>query len=93
MRKALELLRSQMLEMSISNIKQPTPSESQIKDIVRKSLVAKESIEKNTVLTRDMIAIKRPGTGLSPRTLSEILGKKTAKAIKKNHLITTDDLE
>ena len=51
-----------------------------IKDI-RKSLVASHEIQKGTTITKDMINIKRPGTGLEPKYFTKIIGKKAKKTI------------
>lgn len=42
----------------------------------RRSIVAAQNIVKGEVITRDMIAFKRPGTGISPANLEQLLGKK-----------------
>jgi N,N'-diacetyllegionaminate synthase len=43
--------------------------------VARKSLVAAVDISAGTVLTRDLIAIRRPGTGLAPDRLESVLGR------------------
>jgi sialic acid synthase SpsE len=55
-------------EMILGNgIKKPFESEEKIKIIVRKSIVADTDIEKGEKITENMLAIKRPGTGISPK--------------------------
>ncbi|MBB1456678.1 N-acetylneuraminate synthase family protein [Pseudoalteromonas sp. SG43-5] len=39
-----------------------------------KSLVAKEGIEKGTLITRDLVEIKSPGQGLQPNRLEDLVG-------------------
>lgn len=60
-----------------TGIKTPSEAEQKNKYGMRRSLVAKTSIKAGTVLTRDMIAFKRPMNGLSPNYLDKIVGKKT----------------
>ena len=36
-----------------------------------KSLVARHDIEKNSVITKDDLLVKRPGTGISPSKLDK----------------------
>ena len=58
-----------------SPIKQPTPSELKNRPIARKSLVAARAIPKGEPFTRDNLAVKRPGDGISPLRYWEWLGK------------------
>jgi N-acetylneuraminate synthase/N,N'-diacetyllegionaminate synthase len=53
----------------------------------RKSLVAARSIQAGEYLAPEMLAIKRPGTGLAPDKLDQILGRRVKRAIKKDQLI------
>jgi N-acetylneuraminate synthase len=55
-------------------IKRPTPSELKNRNIVRKSLTAAKPILADQILGSENIAIKRPGTGLSPMTYWDYLG-------------------
>ena len=55
--------------------------------IVRKSLVAKKDIKKGSIIKKEMIDIKRPGTGIKPSEINQILGKKTKKRILKDEII------
>lgn len=70
-----------------TGIKKPTSSEEKIKKIVRKSIVAKADIPKGAKITKDMLIIKRPGTGVEPRYLIKIVGKIAKQNIKKDSLI------
>jgi N-acetylneuraminate synthase/N,N'-diacetyllegionaminate synthase len=76
-----------------TGIKIPTKQELETKDIVRKSLVAAKYIPENTVITQDMIVIKRPGTGIPPKEFGNILGKKTKIPLRKDELISYEVLE
>ncbi len=73
-------------------VKKPTPSEEIIKKEVRKSIIANTDIPEGTEITRDMLIIKRPGTGILPKNLDKIVGKKTKKDIRKDALISFKDL-
>ena len=61
--------------------KKPTESEKQIMKLVRKSLVAKKDIEKGSIISKDMIIIKRPGTGLKPTDIDKVINKKAKRKI------------
>lgn len=60
-------------------IKIARPSEEKNKKIARKSIVAAKSIAIGDVLTKDNIAIKRPGYGLSPYLYWDLLGQTSLK--------------
>jgi N,N'-diacetyllegionaminate synthase len=67
--------------------KKPTAAENRIKKVIRKSIVAKEDIAKETKITADMLIVKRPGTGIEAKHISTIVGKKSKKNIKKNQML------
>lgn len=73
-------------------IKRPTKSEEAVKKAVRRSIVARVDIPRGTVIAEDMLDIKRPGTGLEPKHLKKILGKRARKDIKTDELITFEKL-
>lgn len=70
--------------------KKPTLSEQKIMDLVRKSIVAEEEIEKGTKINEKMLGFKRPGTGLKPSDLDKIIGKKAKKTIVKDEILKID---
>jgi N-acetylneuraminate synthase len=76
-----------------SYAKKPTPSEKDIMKLVRKSIVADKDIKKGATIRRTMLGIKRPGTGLSPLQIQQVLGKKTKKTIKKDELLRLNMVE
>jgi len=63
------------------------PSEALVKKSARRSLVARVDIEPGTVLTADMLSIKRPGTGIPPEGLAGVIGKKAKSKISAEQLI------
>lgn len=69
------------------------PCEENVKSVARRSIVAAKEIPAETALTADMLAMRRPGTGMSPALLTSILGKRTKKAVVKGSLLTRDALE
>jgi N,N'-diacetyllegionaminate synthase len=76
-----------------SYAKKPTPSEKEIMKLVRKSIVANQNIKKGAIISKNMLAIKRPGIGLSPTQIEQILAKKTKKSIKKDVIIRLNMVE
>lgn len=69
-----------------------TPSESDTAVVARKSIVAATNISAGTIMTEEMITVKRPGTGLSPAIKCRIIGKTSIVDIKTDSLITTEML-
>ena len=67
-------------------------SEFKNRTIARKSLVAREDLIPGTVVTEKELASKRPGDGLSPYRLWEVLGKETNVYIKKDVKIKWENL-
>lgn len=64
-----------------------------LRDIFSKSIVAARNIEAGTVLTQSMVTVKKPGGGLPPERIKDIIGKRLLKDIKKNDLILEEQLE
>lgn len=53
----------------------------------RKSIVSIRAIKKGERFTRENLSIKRPGTGLEPRMLKTVIGKRAKRDIPAHHLI------
>ncbi len=69
-----------------------TPSESEKKNIygMRRSMVAKTSLTKGTILTEEHIGFKRPANGLAPKNIDLILGKKLSKDLQQDEAFTLE---
>jgi N-acetylneuraminate synthase len=57
-----------------------------------RSLVATQALSSGTVLRAEHLAVKKPGTGLSPDRLPETIGRRLAHDVTANHVLTEDDL-
>ena len=68
-------------------IKRPSASETKNKPIARKSLVAATAIRNGDSFTGANLAVKRPGTGISPMRWDEILGRSAIRDFKAEELI------
>lgn len=66
-----------------------TPSSSERKNItvVRKSIVAKQSIKAGDLLSENNITVKRPGTGISAMKWNDIIGTKAIRNFEEDELI------
>ena len=67
--------------------KEPSQSEIRNKSVARKSLVAKKLIKKGDKFTRNNIAIKRPGYGISPMKIDDVLGRKAIRTFTTDEMI------
>lgn len=68
-------------------IKRPSASEAKNIAIVRRSLVAARVIHAGEVFSEVNLAVKRPGTGLSPMRWDEVLGHKAPRNFAPDELI------
>lgn len=58
----------------------------------RRSIVSNVDIQKGTVITEEMLTFKRPGTGISPDRLEEVVGKEAACDIEEDTILAPDML-
>jgi len=70
-----------------SSVKKPTKSEKPNMEVARKSIVAKKAIKKGEILTKENLAVKRPGSGISPMRWDEIIGTVATKDYVEDELI------
>lgn len=73
-----------------ASTKEPIPVESDSRKYARRSLVAAEAIDQGEEITRRKLAIKRPGTGISPKMLDVVLGRTSQVDIAQDEIITWD---
>jgi N,N'-diacetyllegionaminate synthase len=67
--------------------KRPSASESKNISVARKSLVAARPIHAGEAFSEANLAVKRPGTGLSPMRWDEVLGRKAPRDFAPDELI------
>ena len=66
----------------------PSPEDLRQKDLYFVSLVAETDIPAGTTLTREMLACKRPGTGIAPEFMDLLIGRKVRRDIQRNELLS-----
>jgi len=71
-----------------SSIKKMIPEEEEMARLARRSIIAKTNIPKGTIILEDMLIIKRPGFGIKPKYLNQVIGKKAKKDIQAEDVIT-----
>ena len=73
-----------------SGKKQPSATEQQMREITRKSCIARRHIAQGSAIGPDDVIIKRPGTGILPRELDRLLGRIARRDIQADEVITWD---
>lgn len=68
-------------------VKCPSPSEQKNIEIARKSIVARRAIRKGEPLAEENLAVKRPGSGVSPMRWLEVLGTLAVRDFQGDELI------
>lgn len=73
--------------------KRPMPSEISTKTAARKSLVTSRALKSGTLLTDDMLAVRRPGNGYAPDARDTVLGARLCRDVADGHVLQPTDLE
>jgi len=68
-------------------IKKPSKNEEDTRSIVRRSLVAEKNIKKGEIFTKENIAVKRPGIGIQPEFIEQVINKRAKINIKRDSLL------
>lgn len=76
-----------------TGVKEAAASEQNTADVARKSIVVSGKIAAGTTLTEEMLTLKRPGTGLSPSKLGDVVGRKTRVDLEADSMLKMEQLE
>jgi len=68
----------------------PRPEEQEMALKGRRSLHAMVDIPAGSAISNEMITVKRPGLGLSPSLLDQVVGRRARRAIERDEWITWD---
>jgi N-acetylneuraminate synthase len=58
-----------------------------------RSLVARRDLAAGTVLAQEHLAVKKPGTGLSPNRLADVVGRRLARSVTTDQVLMPEDIE
>ncbi|MFG0283072.1 MAG: N-acetylneuraminate synthase family protein [Phycisphaerales bacterium JB039] len=75
-----------------SGRKQVLPCERDVRAVSRQSITTTRPIAPGEVIQRRDLTFKRPGTGLAPWRLGEVLGRRAARAIETDAPLAPEDL-
>jgi N-acetylneuraminate synthase len=64
-----------------------------LRRLFTRSLVASASLPAGTVIAREHVAIKKPGTGLPPHRLDDIIGRRLARPVAADQVLAAEDIE
>lgn len=73
--------------------KQVLDIEREVRNVSRQSIVAAIELRQGTTISRDDLTVKRPGTGISPALLDDIVGRTVKRSISADTPITQDALK
>ena len=66
---------------------------SDMRKLFFKSLAPKKFLKKGTVITKKMLTLKKPGTGIHPDKINEIIGKRLNKDVRPDQLLKLEDCD
>jgi len=75
------------------SVKRYLESEENSRKYARRSLVANKSIAKDEIIRDDAVTWKRPGTGIPPWMIDEVIGSKAADCIKEDEILTWNKIK
>lgn len=78
--------------MKGNGIKRPADSEKITRLNNRKSIIIAKPLVEGEVLTKEHLAIKRPGTGISPKYFEQIVGCTVNRELKIDEILQWEDL-
>ena len=73
-------------------VKRPVNCEKSARKYARRSIVAKRFIKKDTIITEDDLEFKRPGTGIPPKFVHLVVGRKAKRDINPDEILTWNDI-
>lgn len=74
-------------------IKAPRPDELETAKVARRSVVAAVDIDAGAVLTAAMLACRRPATGIAPRELQGLFGRRARQRLAAGSVLQWSDVE
>lgn len=66
------------------------PLEAEVRGLARKSVVTRRDLPAGTLLSLDMLAIKRPGGGIRPDELERLVGRRLLRDVARDTVLTWD---
>ncbi|MCG6167598.1 N-acetylneuraminate synthase [Leptospira sp. FAT2] len=67
--------------------------EREMASVSRKSIVVNHNIAKGDIFAEENLTLKRPGSGIKPNQIFNILGKKASRDLERDHILRLADIE
>ncbi len=64
-----------------------------LRRLFTRSLVARRPLPAGTVLTVEHLVVKKPGTGLPPERLADVIGRPLARPVEADQVLVAEDIE
>ena len=75
-----------------TGVKEPTPSERPNIPVARRSIHLARPLAQGSTIDRQDLFMLRPGSGISPMDLEQVVGRRTARDLNAGHLLQWNDL-
>lgn len=72
-------------------VKTPKPEERDTAAKARRSIVATADVPKGSLITAEMVGCKRPGTGIAPKHLELVIGRRAARDLSEDDVLAWTD--
>lgn len=72
--------------------KAPIPAELPVRALVRRSVTLARPVEAGQVLARADLVLLRPGNGIAPKALEQVVGRRLRNGLPAGHTLVWDDL-
>jgi len=59
----------------------------------RKSIIINSALTKGSILRQSHLSIKRPGSGIYPKYIDQVIGKKLLKSVEEDHVLKWNDIQ
>jgi sialic acid synthase SpsE len=80
------------IDVSVEPRKRVLACERDVRVVARQSLTTTRDMKPGEIVAREDLAIKRPGTGIEPFRLDEVIGKRLARSVEADTPLVEDDL-
>jgi N-acetylneuraminate synthase len=64
-----------------------------LRRLFTRSLVTTRTLPAGTVIEPQHLAVKKPGTGLSPDRFDDVVGRRLARPVSRDQVLLADDIE
>ncbi len=89
-----ELVRgARAVKAALGDRKEVIADEIAVRRMARESVVALVDMDPGTIISSDMVWVKRPGTGIPAREMGNVIGKRVKRSVAADSLLSWEDME